>query len=82
MSILMTSFLQLSDYRDSDSRLKLNDLANKSNMTNIKFSIQTLVKEIKLVLTFEGEFGNGEPYKRQVREFLDSQNSETGNKIT
>ena len=49
-------FLGFSGVRDSDARLKARDFANNSNMTGVKISIQTLVKEKKLVLTFQDEF--------------------------
>ena len=48
----MTTFLQLSDNQNSDERLKLDDSANKTNMTSIKFSVEILVKVLKLVVTF------------------------------
>ena len=40
--------------------LKLNDFANNSDMVSLGFSIETLVKEIKRVLTFKDDFENGD----------------------
>ena len=67
-------FLQIQDYQASVARLEVNDSANKSNITNEKFKIQTLVKESKLALTFIDGFGYGGKKIQQVWEFLDQQN--------
>ena len=52
----MTSFSQFSDYQESEARLKVNNFANKSNATSDNFPIESLVKEIRLVIRFKDEF--------------------------
>ena len=45
MSIIVTSFLQVSDCQYSDAKLKVADFANKFNMASLNFSIHILVKK-------------------------------------
>ena len=52
----MTTFSQFSDYQDPDARPKQKCFAIKRNRTSVKFSVEVLVKERKLVLTSEEEF--------------------------
>ena len=42
------------------SKLRVNDLANKSDMTKVMFKIETMVEAIKLLLTFKDEFEYGD----------------------
>ena len=63
--MLLTFFLQFSDYQDSDATLRLNDSASESNITNVKISIATFSKIFKLFFTLKFEFGNGGEQKKQ-----------------
>ena len=56
----MTSFSHFSDYQESDARSEVEDFVNNSNMASVKFSTITVVKEIKLVHTFEDDFESGD----------------------
>ena len=42
------------------SKLRVNDLPNQSDMTSVMFKIETMVEEIKLLLTFKDEFEYGD----------------------
>ena len=46
--------------QDSDASLKANVFTNKLDLTSVKFSIETLVEEIKVVLTLKDEFDYGD----------------------
>ena len=59
-SIEMTSFLQTSDCQNCKARLKVKILATEINVTSVMFPMETLVKEIRPVLTFEDDFDFGE----------------------
>ena len=74
-SKLFTFLFQFVDWQDSDARLKVNDFANISNMAGVKFDIEILMEDIKLVLTFTDEYEYGNKLK-QVLEFLDYKHSE------
>ena len=52
--------MQFSDYSDSDAGLELNGFVNKSTMASVMFSIETLVEESRLVITFKDECEYGD----------------------
>ena len=60
-------FFQISGHEDSDTRLKVNVFSKKSNTTSVRFSIEILVKAIKLVLTFNDEIEYGDKAKSKKR---------------
>ena len=75
--------MQFPNYQDSDTKIRRNDIADKWSMTDVTSPIETSVKKIKLVLTFEGEFEQDISRKttaQQVFEYLQSQNFETVSK--
>ena len=59
----MITFLQLSEYQDSDARLKVINFAKKSNPTKIKFPVESLK------MSFNLEINHNE---QQVLEFWEN----------
>ena len=55
-SILITVFLHFSDSQDSDARLKVKDFQLKLTIKNVKFSIESMMEIIKLVVLIKDEF--------------------------
>ena len=62
-SILLSLFLQFSDYQDSYTRLKVKDFGTKSTITGVNFSKETLFDEFQRVVTLKVEFESGEKSK-------------------
>ena len=53
------SFLQPSDYQDSDAKLTRSGFAIKPTITKVMFSTDALVEDIKLVVKMKDEFEYG-----------------------
>ena len=56
MSQQIQHFLDKSDYQDFDARINLIKISNESSSTNLKFLIEILMEEVKLVVTEKVEF--------------------------
>ena len=48
--------MQFSDSQDSYARLKVNDSEKTSTTKNVKFSIENILENVKLVVVFKDEF--------------------------